>query len=89
MPLRGFPAATPKSLAFGRGRRHIAFVYCYNLNYLFHEARAPVWGVAAVVAGDYKELVFVFLGKGPSCGFEVFFVVGKGLIDDYYLVHVV
>ena len=87
MPLRGVPAATPKSLAFGRGRRHIAFIFGYNLHYLYREDRAPVRRVAAVVAGDYKEFVFVILGKGPSCGFEVFFVVGKGLIDDYYLVH--
>ena len=82
-PLRGIPAAPPESLAFGRGRRHIASVNCNH--YLFLEVRAPVRGV--VVAVDDLVLVLALLRKGLSRGFVVLFVVGKGLIDDYYLVH--
>ena len=89
-PISGIPAAPPKSLAIGRGRRHIPFVYCNNLHYLFHEASGPVWGAAAVVAVDYKGIVLVLLRKGLFCGMVVvIFVLSKGLIDDYYLVHVV
>ena len=49
------------------------------------EVRAPVRGVVVVV--DDLVMILALVRKGLSRGYEVFFVVGKGLIDDYYLVH--
>ena len=89
-PISGIPAAPPKSLAVGRGRRHNLYVFCNDLHFLFREASAPVRGAAAVVAVDYKGMGLDLLRKGLFCGMvEVIVVMCKGFIDDYYLVHVV
>ena len=82
-PLRGVPAAPPESLAFGRGRRHIASVNC-NL-YLFLEVRAPVRGV--VVAVDYMVMVLALVRKGLSRGYEVSFggLLPRERVRDFFV----
>ena len=68
-PLRGIPAAPPKSLAFGRGRRH-NYLFKWNIFLgLFREdAVAPVRGVVSIFyfVKVGKCLVYLHFGKGTS-----------------------
>ena len=68
-PLRGIPAAPPKSLAFGRGRRH-NYLFKWNIFLgLFREdAVAPVRGVVTIFCFVKvgKCLVYLHFGKGTS-----------------------
>ena len=56
-PLRGFPAASPESLAFGWGRRHITAVYCHF--------------EGVVVVDNLVMVLALVVGKGLSRGYEV------------------
>ena len=57
MPLRGFPAAPPESLAFGWGRRHITAVYCHF--------------EGVVVVDNLVMVLALVVRKGLSRGYEV------------------
>ena len=85
-PISGIPAAPPKSLAVGRGRRHNLYVFGNDLYFLFREASAPVRGAAAVGSDDNKGKGLVLLWKGLSNSFTEFVLKSKGF-DNYGFVH--